>query len=68
MKATKEEKVAQSMVGLVNDYTLDLDAVGRYVAEQSTSVLYNRLETVLDSAREEKEKLYERLTRAGYRV
>ena len=62
-RVTKEEKVAKSMIELVNDFTLDLDSVGRYVAEQSHSVLYNRLDTVLDSAQYEKEKLYDQ---SGY--
>lgn len=62
-RTTREEKVARSLIELVNDYTLDLDSVGRYVAEQSHSVLYNRLDTVLDSAQYEKEKLYEQAKR-----
>lgn len=62
-RTTREEKVAQKLIELVNDFTLDLDTVGRYVAEQSHSVLYNRLDTVLDSAQYEKEKLYEQAER-----
>lgn len=58
---TKEERVAKSLIELVNDFTLDLDAVGRYVAEQSPSVLYNRLDVVADSARDKKEEMYDRL-------
>ena len=53
---TKEEKVATTMVGLVNDFTLDLDLVGVYVAETASTVLYNRLITVADSAEQEREK------------
>ena len=56
-RVTKEEKVAKNMIELVNDLTLDLDSVGRYVGEQASVVLYNRLDTVIDSARYEKEKL-----------
>jgi hypothetical protein len=59
-RATKEEKVAKHMIELVNDYTLDLDAVGRYVGEQASTVLYNRLDVVIDSARYEKEEQIER--------
>lgn len=62
-KPTKEEKVARSLIELVNDYTLDLDSVGRYVAEQSHAVLYNRLDTVIDSAQYEKEQIYDRANR-----
>lgn len=59
-RATKEEKVAKTMVELVTDLTLDLDQVGKYVGEQATTVIYNRLDTVLDSARETKEDYLER--------
>jgi hypothetical protein len=58
---TKEEKVAKTIIESVNDFTLDLDSVGRYIAEQSNSVLYNRLDVVADSARETKEELHDRL-------
>lgn len=51
-KVTREEKVAKVLVYAVNDFTLDLDLVGEYVAEFSTYVLLNRLDTVLDSAKE----------------
>jgi hypothetical protein len=60
-QVTKEEKVAKTIIESVNDFTLDLDSVGRYIAEQSNSVLYNRLDVVADSARETKEELHERL-------
>ena len=59
-RATKEEKVARSMIELVNDYTLDLDSVGRYVGEQAPTVLYNRLDVIIDSARYTKEEQIER--------
>ena len=60
-RATTEEKVANKMIELVNDLTLDLDAVGRYVGEQAPVVLYNRLDTVIDSARYTKEEQNDRL-------
>ena len=59
-RATKEEKVARSMIELVNDLTLDLDSVGRYVGEQAPTVLYNRLDVIIDSARYTKEEQIER--------
>ena len=59
-RATNEEKVAKSMIELVNDLTLDLDAVGRYVGEQAPTVLYNRLDVIIDSARYTKEEQIER--------
>jgi hypothetical protein len=61
-RITKEERVAKSLIELVNDFTLDLDSVGRYVAEQSPSVLYNRLDVVADSAKQTKEEIYDRLS------
>ena len=60
-RKTKEERVAKSLIELVNDFTLDLDAVGKYVAEQSNTVLYNRLDIVSDSARFEKELLNDKI-------
>ena len=59
-RATLEEKVAKNMIELVNDFTLDLDAVGRYVGEQASVVLYNRLDVIIDSARYAKEQQIER--------
>jgi hypothetical protein len=53
-RTTKEEKVAKILVYSVNDLTLDLDLVGEYVAEISTTVLYNRLDLVMETAREER--------------
>jgi len=51
---TKEGKVATSIVQSVNDFDLDLDSVGMYIAQLSSSTLYNRLDTVMESARENK--------------
>lgn len=57
---TKEEKVAQKLIELVNDFTIDLDLVGMYLSQQTSSVLYNRLDTVIDSARTNLEIEYDR--------
>jgi hypothetical protein len=59
-KRTEEEKVAKIIVYAVNDLTLDLELVGEYISEISSSVLYNRLDTVFESAQENK------LSRYGY--
>ena len=48
------------MVYAVNDLTLDLELVGDYIAEISSAVLYNRLDTVFDSAQ------YNKLNGYGY--
>jgi len=57
-KFTKEGKTAQKMADLVNDLTLDLETVGIYLADLTSSVLYNRLHEVFDSARYQKEYMY----------
>jgi hypothetical protein len=49
-KVSNEEKVASKMVALVNDYTLDLDMVGIYIARQSPILLFNRLQVISESA------------------
>jgi hypothetical protein len=72
-KHTKEGKIATAIVESVNDFTLDLDSVGRNIAQVSNTVLYNRLEAVMESAREHKyqddtldiEKHYEMIRRLG---
>lgn len=57
---TNEEKVAKTIVESVNNFGLDLEAVGLYVAEQSSAVLYNRLYTVAEAAKYYKEEEYDR--------
>lgn len=57
-KHTKEGKTAEKIISLVNDLTLDLEMVGIYLADISSSVLYNRLCQVFDSARHQKEYRY----------
>lgn len=57
-KFTKEGKTAQKFADLVNDFTLDLETVGIYLASLSSAVLYNRLFEVFDSARYHKEYMY----------
>lgn len=60
MKLTPEDKLAMKMIDQVNNLTLDLDQVGITIAQISPSVLFNRLEVIIESAREEKEKQYVR--------
>lgn len=56
---TKEEKVAKQLSNLVSDVTLDLDGVGKALAYEPT-VLSNRLDIVVESAREAKEETWQR--------
>lgn len=59
LRPTKETKVAQAISDLVNDLSLDLDQVGIYLATNS-SITYNRVMTIFEAARYDKEeKLHE---------
>lgn len=57
---TKEERAAKKLIELVNDFDIDLDLVGLYLSQQTSSILYNRLDTVIDSARYHLEIEYDR--------
>jgi hypothetical protein len=61
MKTTNEMKVAKILIKSVNDFNLDLEAVGKYLATESSSVLYNRLYTVMEATEYYKENIYDRL-------
>ena len=52
---TKEEKVAQKLSEIVNDYTLDLKEVGRYFYRVAPKVSYNRIVEILEVAEFERE-------------
>ena len=52
-RMTKEEKIATKLADTVSDLTLDLDKVGMEMATSPT-VLVDRLQVVLESAREAK--------------
>ena len=51
---TKEEKVAIRFGELVNDVTLDLDQIGKYIARQLPTISHRRLGVIIESAEEEK--------------
>jgi len=59
---TKEERIAIKLVESVSDVTLDLDEVGRHIATSPT-ILADRLQVVIESAREEKQGNYDNLYR-----
>jgi hypothetical protein len=46
---SKEEKVALSIGKLLSDFSLDLEAVGKYLATAQPYVIYARVLEVLDS-------------------
>jgi hypothetical protein len=57
-RITKEERVAIKLGESVADVTLDLDEIGRALATSPT-VLADRLQVVIESAREEKQGTYD---------
>jgi len=55
-RVTDEEKVVIKLNSLLSDLRLDVEMVGRYLAQISPTVVYNRLITVAESAQYEKEE------------
>jgi len=58
---TKEQKIAKQLSEILNDLTLDLDMVGKYLGLHSSSVQFNRIQHIADVAQFEKEGQYDRL-------
>lgn len=58
-RITKEERVAIKLGESVSDVTLDLDEIGKALATSPT-ILADRLQVVIESAREEKQENYDR--------
>ena len=52
---TKEEKVAHKISNLMSDYSLDLEAVGYYLATAVPYLTYSRAIELLEAARYNKE-------------
>ena len=52
---SKEEKIALKLSDIVNDYTLNLDEVGRYFYRVAPKVSYNRILEIVDVAELERE-------------
>lgn len=59
---SKEQKVAKTLADILNDVTLDLDMVGKFLALHSSSVQFNRIQAIAETAQYEKEAQYDRLT------
>lgn len=53
--ATKEEKAAQKISTIMSDFSLDLEAVGYYMATSIPYITYSRSLEVLEAARYNKE-------------
>jgi hypothetical protein len=52
---SKEEKVAVTIGKLLSDFTLDLEAIGKYLATANPHLIYARTMEVLESAEYNKE-------------
>ena len=55
LKASKEEKVAVTIGKLLSDFSLDLEAVGKYIATANPYIVYARAIEVLESSQFNKE-------------
>jgi hypothetical protein len=49
LRASKEEKVALTIGRLLSDFTLDLEAIGKYLATAQPYVIYARALEVLEA-------------------
>ena len=52
---TKEEKIALTIGRLLSDFTLDLEAIGRYLATSNPHLIYARTLEVLEATAYNKE-------------
>lgn len=60
---SKEEKVAEQFTKLLSDYSLDLEAIGMYLATASPYLIYSRAIEVLEACQHNKEVVeYDRRT------
>jgi hypothetical protein len=57
---SKEEKIALKLSDIVNDYTIDLDEVGRHFFRVAPKVSYNRILDIVEVAELEKEATNDR--------
>jgi len=58
--ATREEKEAKRLADILSDLRLDLELLGHYLAISVSSVVYNRLQIVSETAKQVKENDYDR--------
>ena len=52
---SKEEKIALNIGRLLSDFTLDLEAIGKYLAVSNPHLIYARALEILESAEYNKE-------------
>ena len=55
LATSKEEKAALAIGKILSDFSLDLEAVGKYLALSNPYVVYSRAMEVLESAQYNKE-------------
>jgi hypothetical protein len=55
LRASREEKVATTIGRLLSDFTLDLEAIGKYLATAQPYVIYARALEVLEATEYNKE-------------
>jgi hypothetical protein len=55
LRISKEEKVAVSIGKLLSDFSLDLEAVGKYMAVSNPYVVYTRVLEILEATEYNKE-------------
>lgn len=55
LRTSKEEKVAITIGKLLSDFSLDLEAVGKYIATANPYIVYARAIEVLESSQFNKE-------------
>lgn len=54
---TKEQRLAKQIVDITNDVSLDLDDIGKTIANAHPTVSYNRFILIAESAVEEKKNV-----------
>jgi hypothetical protein len=55
LSVSKEERVANRIVTLLSDFTLDLEAIGFYLSKGSPHIIYTRANEVLEAMQYNKE-------------
>jgi chromosome condensin MukBEF MukE localization factor len=54
-KKTREEKLVEKLIDMLSDLRLDLDMIGLYFGRYASRLAFQRLETVFESAKEQRE-------------
>lgn len=57
---TREERELNKLATILSDLRLDLELMGYYLAMSVSSVVYNRFQIISETAKETKEKDYDR--------